>query len=97
MKKKVKLATALEYKHGEDRAPRVTAIGSGYIAEAIIKLAQEHNIPLHESPEVAAMLSQLEPGDEIPEQLYIAVAEILAFIYNLSDAKQREKGLTPPT
>lgn len=64
--------------------PRVTAKGEGSIAEEIIALAAEHNIPLQENAELARVLSQIELGEEIPEALYRAVAEVIAFAYYLS-------------
>ncbi|MFP8965900.1 EscU/YscU/HrcU family type III secretion system export apparatus switch protein [Pokkaliibacter sp. CJK22405] len=85
---KKKLAAALEYDPNKTGAPKVTAVGSGFLAEQIIALAKEANVPLHESPELAALLSQMEPGEEIPEQLYVAIAEILAFLFRLKEEKK---------
>jgi flagellar biosynthesis protein len=76
------LAIALRY-DGEN-APRVTAKGSGHVADRILDLADEYDIPLREDPELALLLSQVPLGDEIPEALYLAVAEVIAFAYLLS-------------
>ncbi|MCG7956649.1 MAG: EscU/YscU/HrcU family type III secretion system export apparatus switch protein [Candidatus Thiodiazotropha endolucinida] len=76
------LAVALKY-DGEN-APRLTAKGRGELAERILALAEEHNIPLHEDVELAALLLQIPLGDEIPQALYRAVAEVIAFAYLLS-------------
>ncbi|MEW8028391.1 MAG: EscU/YscU/HrcU family type III secretion system export apparatus switch protein [Candidatus Thiodiazotropha sp.] len=76
------LAIALKY-DGEN-APRLTAKGRGELADRILALADEHAIPLHEDAELAALLSQIPLGDEIPESLYRAVAEVIAFAYLLS-------------
>ncbi len=76
------LAVALQY--DGTGAPKVTATGKGVIAEQIIELAKEHDIPLYEEPELVQLLSAVELGSEIPENLYIAVAEIIAFAYQLS-------------
>lgn len=76
-------AVALHYS-GKGTAPRVTAKGSGELAEQIIALAREHQIPIQEDPELIQLLAQIELGDEIPELLYIAVAEVLAFAYYVS-------------
>lgn len=76
------LAIALKY-DGEN-APRLTAKGRGELANRILALAQEHEVPLHEDPELAALLSQIPLGDEIPQSLYRAVAEVIAFAYLLS-------------
>ncbi len=76
------LAVALKY-DGEN-APRLTAKGRGELAERILALAEEHDVPLHEDVELAALLSQIPLGDEIPQALYRAVAEVIAFAYLLS-------------
>lgn len=75
-------AVALHY--GGERAPRITASGSGLIAERILEIAREHDVPVHDDPLLTAALSQVPVGDEIPENLYVAVAEVLAFVYFLS-------------
>ena len=77
----IKNAVALHY--DEVNAPRVTAKGSDELAEQIIELAEEYDIPIHEEPELVKLLSHVELGEQIPEALYIAVAEILAFAYML--------------
>lgn len=79
------LAVALQY--DGTGAPKVTATGKGVIADKIIALAKEHDIPLYEEPELVKLLSAVELGSEIPENLYIAVAEIIAFAYQLSGKK----------
>ncbi len=76
------LAIALNY-DGEN-APKLTAKGRGELAERIMALAEEHDVPLHEDAELAALLSQIPLGDEIPEALYRAIAEVIAFAYILS-------------
>jgi flagellar biosynthesis protein len=76
------LAVALQY-DGES-APRVTAKGRDDVAEQIIKLARQHGIPMQENEPLAAVLSRVELGDEIPEALYLAVAQVIAFAYHLS-------------
>jgi len=73
------LAIALYY--DEENAPRVTAKGEGDIARQILAIAEEHNIPLEDDPELAALLAQIPLGDEIPDALYSAVAEVIAFAY----------------
>lgn len=76
------LAVALKY--DGVGAPRVTAKGAGEIAERIVELAIEHNIPMQENALLAQTLAQLELNEEIPPALYLAVAEIIAFAYYLS-------------
>lgn len=75
-------AVALHY-DGKN-APTVIAKGAGEIARQILALAEQHNIPLHEDPELIALLAQLDLGEEIPENLYRAVAQVIAFAYFLS-------------
>ena len=74
-------AVALHY--DGNTVPRVTAKGAGYLAAQIIELAEEHDIPIHEEPELVQLLSRIELGEEIPRALYVAVAEIIAFAYML--------------
>jgi flagellar biosynthesis protein len=81
-------ATALLYEPGQTEAPRVVAIGRGQLAERIIALAEAHDIPLVNDPALAQTLSRLELNTEIPPDLYLAVAQILAYVYRLdSQAK----------
>ncbi len=74
-----RLAVALEY--SGSGAPRVTAKGGAAVADTILRLAEEHGIPLQRDEELAAVLSQVELNQEIPEALYRAVAEVIAFAY----------------
>ena len=67
-----------------DPAPKVVGIGQGAIADKIIAIAQEKDIPIIKSPYLAQELTALNLGDEIPPELYQGVAEVLAFIYRLS-------------
>ncbi len=73
---------ALHY-HGSG-APKVTAKGRGALAERIIRLAEAHDVPLCEDPALATALSHIPLGEEIPQALYVAVAEVLAFVYHMS-------------
>ena len=84
MKKKTPSKSAVALHYDEKSAPRITAKGRGEIAEKIIALAEQHKVPLHEDKELVALLAQLDLGDEIPRELYIAVAEVLAFAYMLT-------------
>ncbi len=74
-------AIALRYRDDHDHAPKVTAKGSGTIADRIIALAQEHGIPLHEDQDLVRLLGVLEIDAEIPPALYRALAEVLAHVY----------------
>lgn len=75
--------TAVALKYDGKNTPRVTAKGYGDLANQIIALAKEHGIPLQEDPGLVAILAQLELDSEIPENLYRAVAEVIAFAYIL--------------
>lgn len=82
------IAVALQY--DGNNAPKVTAKGEGFTAQQILEIAEKHDIPLQNEPELARILAQVPLGDEIPQQLYIAVAQIIAFAYFIS-------GKTPDT
>lgn len=79
-----KQAVSLEYDRKRDRAPRVTAKGTGLLAERIIELAREHHIPIKEDPDLLQILSQVEIQEEIPPSVYRVVAELLAWVYRLN-------------
>ena len=81
---RLKKAVALKYESLKDRAPKVTAKGAGPIAERIIELARQEGIPIKEDPDLVGALAQLDFYEEIPPELYMAVAEILAFAYRLN-------------
>ena len=79
---KNQLAVALQY--DRSGAPRVVAKGSGSIGEKIIEVARAHGVPIEENEVLAGALSHVELGDEIPAELYKAVAEVLIFVLRLS-------------
>ncbi len=79
--KPYKTATALQYEG--KKAPTVTAKGHGELAEEMIALAKEHGVLIHQDDELSKLLSQLQLGEEIPPQLYIVIAELIAFSYVL--------------
>ena len=78
-------AVALRYEPKRDRAPKLVAKGQGYLAEKILELARHHHIPVREDKNLLQILSRLDLNQEIPAEVYKAVAEILAFIYRLSN------------
>lgn len=86
----MKKAAALKYENGS-QAPIVTAIGFGDIAERIIEKAKDNYVPVVENKELTESLTSLEIGQSIPEELYEAVAEIIAFIYNLNSDIERNR------
>ena len=79
-----KKAVALTYDQNRDKAPKIVARGRGHLAEKIMTIARQHHIPLQQDSDLATLLEILEPGTEIPPELYQAVAEILAFVYRLN-------------
>jgi len=76
-----KKAVALKYERGKDRAPKVTAKGRGILAEKIIEIAKEAGVPILEDETLVEFLVALDVGEEIPPDLYKAVAEILVYVY----------------
>ncbi len=84
IKDKRKKAVAVKYEKEKDNAPKVTAKGSGLVAEKIIELANKEGIPMAEDPDLVEALVKLDFNEEIPPSLYKAVAEILAFAYGLN-------------
>lgn len=85
---KVKEAIALAYSQ-TDAAPRVVAKGRGLMAEQIIAKARESGVYVHESPEMVALLTQVDVDQHIPAELYLAVAELLAWLYRLEQEEKR--------
>jgi len=82
--KQMKRAAAIKYDQAKNMAPRVVAKGKGRIAEQIIQVARENDVPLHDDPNLANVLEAMELESEIPAALYRAVAEVLVFIYRLN-------------
>jgi flagellar biosynthesis protein len=83
-------AIALAYGAG-DYAPKVVAKGRGAIAEQIIALAKEHQVFVHQSKDLVNLLMQVDLDDHIPPELYLAIAEVLAWIYRLEEEKSQSK------
>ena len=89
MKDKDKKAVALSYERGKDVAPKVAAKGRGAVAEKILALAREHGVPIEKDTTLLEALYRLDLNEEIPEELYQVVAEVLAFIYRMNALKKR--------
>lgn len=87
-KEKEKTAVALAYVPGE-RAPKILATGKGKVAERIIEVAEENDVPQYEDSELAETLSKLEIGEMIPPELYEVVAEVLVFVSDMDRMKQK--------
>ncbi len=79
-----KRAAALIYDRLVSDAPVVAASGSGEVARNIVAIAEAAGIPIREDPDLVEVLSKVPVGEEIPVELYQAVAEILAFVYSLN-------------
>ncbi len=83
----MKKAVALRYDQDKENSPRVIATGKGTTAENIIKIAQLHNLPIQEDADLVELLSKVELDKEIPEKLYVAVAEVFRFLYDITRKK----------
>lgn len=90
---KQRKAVALQY--DGKTAPTVTATGFDEVADAIIALAKEHDIPLFENAELVKLLADIGLGEEIPETLYLCIAQILSFAYKLQGKIPEQ--MTPST
>lgn len=77
-------AAALRYAQGKDAAPRLLAKGKGTVADRILEIARRNGIPIREDRELVQVLASLDLYQEIPPELYKAVAEILVFLYSLN-------------
>lgn len=91
-KEKVKRAVALSYTE-EMTAPTVVASGTGLVAENILKEAQKHDVPVYEDEKMATILTQLQVGEEIPEELYELVAKIMVFVGDMDKIYAKTKGI----
>jgi flagellar biosynthesis protein len=91
-------AAALRYDPVKSEPPELVATGRGALAEQIIRIAREHNIPIHADRGLVEALSRLELGEVIPRELYTIVAEVLSWVYHLDAAAgdpERAKNVTP--
>jgi flagellar biosynthesis protein len=84
-------AVSLKYSGGAKSAPTVTAKGQGWVAEKIIAMAQERNIPIRKDKDLVELLGKIDVGKEIPESLYKVVAELLAWVYQLNNEYPKSK------
>ena len=78
-----KTAAAIQYDVDSHEAPIMTAFGSGHIAEKMLEVAEQSGVPVHKDQKLSSMLSKLSIGDEISEDMYEAVAKVLAFVAEL--------------
>ncbi|MHC8412348.1 EscU/YscU/HrcU family type III secretion system export apparatus switch protein [Pseudomonas sp. Hz4] len=94
---------AIALKYDGSHAPTLTAKGDDALAEAILKIARDYEVPIYENAELVKLLARMELGESIPEDLYRTIAEIIAFAWNLKgkfpegrdpEAGMREKDVT---
>lgn len=81
-------AVAINY-DPEEPAPKIIASGHGYMADKMVKVAEETNVPIHKDVKLANTLSKLEIGEYIPPELYEVVSEVLVFVDNLDRIKSK--------
>ncbi len=86
-----KKAVALRYDVDKNIAPVIVASGMGHVAEKIIEIAGENKVPIYEDTSLTTILTQLELGSEIPEELYKAVVDIYVFFLNFAQQHEEEE------
>lgn len=84
------IAIAVKYDKEKDNAPRVVAKGLRFKAEKIKEIAKQYNVPVMKNVGLANALYRVDVGEEIPEELYDAVAEVLNFVYALQQEQQQK-------
>lgn len=84
MSPKPRQAVAVRYDPEKEGSPRVVAKGKGQIAEKILEIAKANNVPIYEDPDLLEMLALVELFDEVPPELYTAVAEVLVWVYRVN-------------
>ena len=87
----MKKAVALRYDVKKENAPKIMAKGKGLIAERIIKIAEENELPIKKDEDLVELLTKIDIDKEIPNNLYKAVAEVFSFIYNVTNKNTNEK------
>ncbi|MDR1619357.1 MAG: EscU/YscU/HrcU family type III secretion system export apparatus switch protein [Clostridiales bacterium] len=92
-RKEKKQAAALKYDAEQNRAPYIVGLGQGYVAENMLKAAAEHGIPVVEDTSLSNALQKLGIGEDIPEDLYQVVAEVLVFVTKLDNGRGSRFGL----
>lgn len=93
----IKKAVALRYDQEQDAVPRVVASGRGQMADRIIATAKEHGVDVYEDPDLIEMLSKLKVDEFIPDKLFVAVAEVMAYVYRVNNRlDEAKKKFGPP-
>ncbi|MBL4889625.1 MAG: EscU/YscU/HrcU family type III secretion system export apparatus switch protein [Candidatus Lindowbacteria bacterium] len=85
MNDRAKEAVAVRYDQSKEASPRVIAKGKGQIAAKIMELAEENDIPIYSDPDLVALLASVELFDEVPPELFKAVAEVLVWVYKVNN------------
>jgi flagellar biosynthesis protein len=86
-------AAALKYDSKKNGAPQIVALGKGYVAKNMVQAARENNVQVVKDNKLSPVLHKLSVGDEIPEQLYKAVAEILLFVSGIDNDRKKKFGI----
>ena len=89
---KDKTAAAIYYDPDSVDTPVMTAFGTGHVAEKMLEIAEQSGVPVHKDPKLSSMLSKLSVGDEISEEMYEAVAKVLAFVAEIDRRYGENKG-----
>lgn len=85
-----KKAAALKYE-GKNKAPIIVASGSGYVADKIIKVAQENKVPIYQDNSLVTLLSQLQAGNEVPHELFQTIVDIYIYFLNYNFEEEKEE------
>jgi flagellar biosynthesis protein len=85
MKDEERQAVGLSYQPDSEAAPRVVAKGKGELAERLLAIAEEHGVPIKRDPDLLQFLTATQVGEEVPEEVYAAVAALIAFLWRLND------------
>ena len=88
-----KKAVALKYDETSDAAPIIVASGMGYVAEKLVEIANENNIPIYEDNSLATVLTQLNLGSQIPEELYQVIVDIYVYFLNFAPKGERDESV----
>ncbi len=89
----IKKAVALNYDIEVDKAPKVVAKGKGELANNIIKIARDNDVPIKKDEDLIELLSAIDIDKEIPDSMYKAVSEIFSFIYDLTTLERKKREL----
>ncbi|WP_124066941.1 EscU/YscU/HrcU family type III secretion system export apparatus switch protein [Clostridium sp. E02] len=89
-----KKAVALKYDDAKNRSPVIVASGMGYMAEKIVEAANENGVPVYEDNSLATILTQLELGSQVPEELYQAIVDIYLYFLDFAPGTEKEKIMT---